>query len=105
MKGSPYPRSYYKCSHQGCQVKKIVERSPRTGHISCMHSKVRLWQLSQDTSGCSEQPCKELHAPAQGTHTHAKPAAGKASGMGAMRLQGRDGRFAGRVRGVCLGST
>ena len=41
VKGSPYPRSYYKCSHQGCQVKKIVERNPRTGHISCMHSKVR----------------------------------------------------------------
>lgn len=35
---------------------------------------------------------------AQGTHTHAKPGAGKASGMGVMRLQGRNGRFAGRVR-------
>lgn len=51
MKGSPYPRSYYKCSHQGCQVKKIVERNPCTGHISCMHSKVRDRHLSQDTSG------------------------------------------------------
>ena len=50
VKGSPYPRSYYKCSHQGCQVKKIVERNPRTGHISCMHSKVRLQQTSQHTS-------------------------------------------------------
>ncbi|KAK9842339.1 hypothetical protein WJX81_007615 [Elliptochloris bilobata] len=40
VKGSPYPRSYYKCSHQGCQVKKIIERDPRSGHISyykCTH--------------------------------------------------------------------
>lgn len=40
VKGSPYPRSYYKCSHQGCQVKKIVERDPASGRISCMSSKV-----------------------------------------------------------------
>ena len=39
----------------------------------------------------------------QGTHTHAKPGAGKASGMGVMRLQGRNGRFAGRVRGTLPG--
>ena len=38
----------------------------------------------------------------QGTHTHAKPGAGKASGMGVMRLQGRNGRFAGRVRAGSL---
>ncbi|KAG1669627.1 hypothetical protein FOA52_010787 [Chlamydomonas sp. UWO 241] len=27
VKGSPNPRSYYKCSHQGCAAKKIVERN------------------------------------------------------------------------------
>ncbi|XP_029116592.1 WRKY transcription factor SUSIBA2 isoform X2 [Elaeis guineensis] len=27
VKGSEYPRSYYKCTHQSCQVKKKVERS------------------------------------------------------------------------------
>lgn len=27
VKGSEYPRSYYKCTHQNCQVKKKVERS------------------------------------------------------------------------------
>lgn len=27
VKGSPNPRSYYKCSHQGCLAKKIVERN------------------------------------------------------------------------------
>ncbi|KAJ9507587.1 hypothetical protein QJQ45_019235 [Haematococcus lacustris] len=29
VKGSPNPRSYYKCSHSGCTAKKIVERSER----------------------------------------------------------------------------
>ncbi|XVF43176.1 hypothetical protein PTKIN_Ptkin02bG0019400 [Pterospermum kingtungense] len=28
VKGSEYPRSYYKCTHPGCPVKKKVERSP-----------------------------------------------------------------------------
>ncbi|KAL2941481.1 WRKY transcription factor SUSIBA2 [Bienertia sinuspersici] len=28
VKGSEYPRSYYKCTHPSCQVKKKVERSP-----------------------------------------------------------------------------
>ena len=41
MKGSPYPRSYYKCSHAGCNVKKIVERDPRNGTISNSVMKVR----------------------------------------------------------------
>ena len=27
VKGSPNPRSYYKCSHLGCSAKKIVERN------------------------------------------------------------------------------
>ena len=42
VKGSPYPRSYYKCSHPGCQVKKIVERNPENGLISKASSKVSL---------------------------------------------------------------
>ncbi|KAL6567665.1 WRKY Transcription Factor [Orobanche gracilis] len=33
VKGSKYPRSYYKCTHQSCSVKKKVERS-REGHIT-----------------------------------------------------------------------
>ncbi|XP_010536801.1 PREDICTED: probable WRKY transcription factor 2 [Tarenaya hassleriana] len=33
VKGSEYPRSYYKCTHPNCQVKKKVERS-REGHIT-----------------------------------------------------------------------
>lgn len=33
VKGSEYPRSYYKCTHPNCQVKKKVERSYE-GHIT-----------------------------------------------------------------------
>ncbi|KAI4389684.1 hypothetical protein MLD38_001885 [Melastoma candidum] len=33
VKGSKYPRSYYKCTHANCQVKKQVERSYE-GHIT-----------------------------------------------------------------------
>ncbi|XVE80667.1 hypothetical protein DITRI_Ditri14bG0156900 [Diplodiscus trichospermus] len=33
VKGSEYPRSYYKCTHPTCQVKKNVERS-HEGHIT-----------------------------------------------------------------------
>lgn len=33
VKGSEFPRSYYKCTHPNCQVKKKVERS-HEGHIT-----------------------------------------------------------------------
>ena len=43
VKGSPFPRSYYKCSHPGCPVKKIVERDAASGHIYQTTSQVRKW--------------------------------------------------------------
>ncbi|EIE27409.1 WRKY-domain-containing protein, partial [Coccomyxa subellipsoidea C-169] len=65
VKGSPYPRSYYKCSQQNCQVKKIVERNPENGEVSKSASK--------------------------GVHNHAKP--GGSQGVGTSgrggRFQGR----------------
>ena len=46
VKGSPYPRSYYKCSHPGCQVKKIVERNPENGQVSKASSKASSYLIS-----------------------------------------------------------
>ncbi|KAG7543469.1 WRKY domain [Arabidopsis thaliana x Arabidopsis arenosa] len=33
VKGSPYPRSYYRCSSSGCAVNKHVERSSRDAKL------------------------------------------------------------------------
>eukprot|EP00873_Tetraselmis_striata_P035182 jgi/Tetstr1/455446/TSEL_042275.t1 len=33
IKGSPYPRSYFKCSFNGCPVKKVVEKDRLTGAV------------------------------------------------------------------------
>lgn len=40
VKGSPNPRSYYKCSHPGCLAKKIVERSDGDGTVLSTEYKV-----------------------------------------------------------------
>lgn len=74
MQGSPYPRCYYRCTFQGCAVKKAVERHPAGGHVSSTIYKVsaarksapcnalivgRVWayldvygRLSCEASGC-----------------------------------------------------
>lgn len=54
VKGSEFPRSYYKCTHPNCQVKKKVERSLE-GHITEIIYK--------------------------GAHNHAKPLANRRSGI------------------------
>ncbi|CAL8463092.1 g2626 [Coccomyxa elongata] len=53
VKGSPYPRSYYKCSHPNCQVKKIVERNPENGQISKSASKEHAASQNQDVGSFS----------------------------------------------------
>ncbi|KAA6429813.1 MAG: WRKY and zinc finger domain-containing protein [Trebouxia sp. A1-2] len=84
VKGSPYPRSYYKCSHAGCNVKKIVERDPKTGDVSSSIAK--------------------------GGHNHTKPNSRPSSGSmntrgtgrtarGGRATRGRTGRGRGRGRG------
>ncbi|KAJ0261578.1 WRKY domain-containing protein [Hirschfeldia incana] len=54
VKGSEYPRSYYKCTNPNCQVRKKVERS-REGHITEIIYK--------------------------GAHNHSKPPPNRRSGM------------------------
>jgi hypothetical protein len=41
VKGSPCPRSYYKCSQPGCPAKKIVERDAGSGAVLSTQYKVR----------------------------------------------------------------
>ncbi|GAU16356.1 hypothetical protein TSUD_117050 [Trifolium subterraneum] len=55
VKGSEYPRSYYKCTHTNCPVKKKVERS-HEGHITEIIYK--------------------------GAHTHPKPPPSRRAGIG-----------------------
>ena len=40
VKGSQFPRSYYRCSHSNCTVRKIVERDPRHGSVASAVYKV-----------------------------------------------------------------
>lgn len=51
VKGSPFPRSYYKCSHPGCPAKKMIEREPKTGRISQAELKVCWLALPLGSSG------------------------------------------------------
>jgi len=47
VKGSKFPRSYYKCSHPGCQVKKKVERADSGEITSCNYKGVHNHSLPQ----------------------------------------------------------
>ncbi|KAJ6422922.1 hypothetical protein OIU84_023959 [Salix udensis] len=60
VKGSEYPRSYYKCTHPNCPVKKKVERSLE-GHITEIIYK--------------------------GTHSHPKPPPNRRSAIGSLDTQ------------------
>jgi hypothetical protein len=42
VKGSPCPRSYYKCSQPNCSAKKIVERDSNSGMVTGTEYKVSL---------------------------------------------------------------
>lgn len=103
VKGSPYPRSYYKCSQPNCQVKKIVERNPETGQISKSASKVdpSATVLASRMAHFIKQHQQSYHSNLftsrysnlQGVHNHAKP--GRSQGTG---NSGRGGRIQGRGR-------
>nr|XP_043616149.1 probable WRKY transcription factor 20 [Erigeron canadensis] len=54
VKGSEYPRSYYKCTHPNCQVKKKVERS-HDGHITeIIYKGAHNHQGQRDVTGSTE---------------------------------------------------
>lgn len=97
VKGSPYPRSYYKCSHPGCPAKKMIEREPRSGRISQAELKVRrrCCRLARTSPRAVRRPCV-LHTlpaacalPQQNEHNHPKP--GQVRGHSAVRDRGRLG--------------
>eukprot|EP00252_Welwitschia_mirabilis_P028079 TRINITY_DN9969_c0_g1_i3.p1 TRINITY_DN9969_c0_g1~~TRINITY_DN9969_c0_g1_i3.p1 ORF type:complete len:690 (+),score=150.90 TRINITY_DN9969_c0_g1_i3:35-2071(+) len=67
VKGSEYPRSYYKCTHPNCQVKKKVERAP-DGQITEIVYK--------------------------GDHNHPKPPPSRRSGAGSAHLSHDGGESA-----------
>lgn len=106
MKGSPYPRSYYKCSHAGCNVKKIVERDPKTGEVSSAIAKVASTAIS-----CTPAHIHLLQAQShqcvnpdallslQGGHNHTKPNSRPSSGSMHTRGTGRAGRGGRATRG------
>lgn len=59
MKGSQFPRSYYRCSHSNCTVRKIVERDPRHGSVASAVYKVTprvVCQLASEPSPPSLPP-------------------------------------------------
>ena len=80
VKGSAYPRSYYKCSHLDCKVKKIVERDPGSGAISSSTIKVApLWitgdlytQYSTSSRHVRTEAFDVALPVAQGTHHHGR---------------------------------
>eukprot|EP00951_Prasinocladus_malaysianus_P046521 scaffold645569_cov33-Prasinocladus_malaysianus.AAC.1 len=74
VKGSPYPRSYYKCSFPGCAVKKIVERDRHSGLI-----KENLYK---------------------GQHTHPPPASSKSGARGNLSHHGKNGSSNGPAAAV-----
>ncbi|KAK9861565.1 hypothetical protein WJX84_010023, partial [Apatococcus fuscideae] len=59
VKGSPFPRSYYKCSHLGCTVKKIIERDADSGH---------LYQTTSQGNHCHPRPGSQDPAKSEKRH-------------------------------------
>lgn len=56
VKGSPCPRSYYKCSQQNCTAKKIVERDNNTGLVTGTEYKVRSSSIGSSSRSQQQQP-------------------------------------------------
>lgn len=60
VRGNPHPRSYYKCTYQGCDVKKHIERSSDEPHavITTYEGKhIHDVPASRNRSQATGQPC------------------------------------------------
>ncbi|KAJ0438087.1 putative transcription factor WRKY family [Helianthus annuus] len=63
VKGSEYPRSYYKCTHPSCQVKKKVERS-HDGHVTeIIYKGAHNHQSQRNVSGSTDTNIAIYQAP------------------------------------------
>ncbi|KAL5567031.1 hypothetical protein UlMin_030195 [Ulmus minor] len=101
VKGSEYPRSYYKCTHQTCQVKKKVERS-YDGQIteiiykgSHNHAKPRPNRRSAHGSAFSFDEMSEIRE-GSATCVNAEGGSVWANQLGSTDIKpGSDGRFEG----------
>eukprot|EP00271_Cylindrocystis_brebissonii_P006174 TRINITY_DN1880_c0_g2_i1.p1 TRINITY_DN1880_c0_g2~~TRINITY_DN1880_c0_g2_i1.p1 ORF type:complete len:684 (-),score=96.81 TRINITY_DN1880_c0_g2_i1:1869-3920(-) len=86
VKGNPHPRSYYKCTHIGCNVRKHIERSPQlpkevmtTYEGRHNHELPPCWVTCADSSASQEQQTASptspmaLGAPSASTRTITTP--------------------------------
>lgn len=62
VKGCEFPRSYYKCTHPSCPVKKKVERDLVDGHVTQIiykgehiHERPRPSKLTEDNSNVQQE--------------------------------------------------
>ncbi|KAK7362410.1 hypothetical protein VNO77_04521 [Canavalia gladiata] len=78
VKGSDFPRSYYKCTHPKCAVKKKVERSLE-GHVTAIiykgehnHQCPHPTKLTKDTLTCNQNSNRIMREEMVGSHSMSK---------------------------------
>jgi hypothetical protein len=57
VKGSPHPRSYYKCTFAGCPVRKHVERSAKSFHQIIISYEVSVCEGQREDECEREDDC------------------------------------------------
>lgn len=87
VKGSPYPRSYFKCTQSGCGVRKQVERNRENGNQ----------MIITYEGGHNHEMAPAADAGGAGSAGGGKGVAGKTAKGGAQKRQGLAGVGAGRT--------